>query len=102
MPVLEARVSATNDTTRQSEPSLTLLGADPSRFEGFGQLRALDGSTIDLAAIGADTVVLSDLAAADLDASAGDQITIFYENEPHRVTVAAIAENGCLCLPCRS
>ena len=96
MPVLEAHVAATNETTRQSEPSLTLLGADPSRFEGFGQLRALDGSTIDLTTIGADTVVLSEHAADDLSASVGDTVTIFYENEPHQVTVAAIAENSYL------
>src|SRR5690349_20915088 len=32
MPVLEAHVSATNETSRQSEPNLVLLGAAPSRF----------------------------------------------------------------------
>src|SRR5829696_2843867 len=83
MPILDAHVSVVNETTQQAEPDVILLGADGSRFAGFGGLTATDGTTIELDAIGADGVVLSQTAADALDASAGDSITVYSDNEPH-------------------
>src|SRR5687768_9237153 len=36
MPILDARISAVNETKQQAEPALILIGADPSRFSAFG------------------------------------------------------------------
>src|SRR3954447_20208890 len=36
MPILTTRISATDETSQQSEPALVLTGADPSRLYQFG------------------------------------------------------------------
>lgn len=93
MPILDARVSAVNETKQQADPAVNLLGADPARLSAFGGIRSTDGKTIDLGAIAANGVVLSATAADELDASIGDQVTIYYESVQHNLTVAGIAED---------
>ena len=93
MPILDARVSAVNETMQQAEPAMILIGADPSRFGDFGGLKGTNGESIDLATIAIDGVVLSDKAADDLDAAVGDKVSVYYEGVPHALTVAAIAED---------
>jgi putative ABC transport system permease protein len=90
MPILDAHVSVVNETSQQAEPDVILLGADGSRFAGFGGLTTTDGAQIDLDAIGSDGVVLSQTAADALDASVGDSITVYSENQSHSLTVAAV------------
>src|SRR5690606_31935219 len=80
----------------QVEPSVTLSGIDPTRAELFGGVKATDGNTIDLAALPADQIVISEKTADQIDAAAGDVITIYLDNAPHTWTVAAVAENGTL------
>jgi putative ABC transport system permease protein len=96
MPILDARISAVNETKQQAEPAMILIGADPARFGDFGGLQGTNGNAIDLSAIGADGVVLSEKAAEDLDATVGDKITVYYEGAPHNLTAAAIAEDSYL------
>src|SRR6476619_2374226 len=93
MPILDARVSAVNETKQQAEPAMILIGADPSRFSAFGGLTSVDGGSIDLATVAANGVVLSDKAAEELEAAVGDQISVYYDGVPHAFTVAAIAED---------
>src|SRR5215218_268464 len=93
MPILDAHVSAVNETKQQAEPNVLLLGADGSRFAGFGGPETTDGSAIDLDAIGPGGVVLSQTAADELDASVGDSITLYSENRPHNLTVAAVTSD---------
>src|SRR4051794_26163187 len=47
MPILTTRISATDETSQQSEPALVLTGADPSRLYQFGGLKSVAGDTID-------------------------------------------------------
>ncbi|MGH2559241.1 MAG: ABC transporter permease [Thermomicrobiales bacterium] len=96
MPVLDTRVPVVHEAARLSEPDVVLAGVDPARTEQFGGLQDAAGGTIDLAALPAGTVVLSELAADELEAAAGDTIRIFFNNQPVELTVAAIAEDGYL------
>src|SRR5215213_7476781 len=93
MPLLDEHVPAQNLTTQQAEPNLVLIGVDPARLDQFGGLKTIDGAAIDLSAIPADGVVLSAAAADKLDASVGDTIAVHYQNGPHKLTVAGIAED---------
>ena len=96
MPFLDARVSAVDVTSQQSEPTLVLTGVDPGRLVQFGGLGGTDGKTIDLAALPANSVVLSAKASEDLDAAVGDTVTVFYNDTPHALVVGAIARNSYL------
>ncbi len=96
LPVLEARGPITNGTSSLAEPDVLMTGLDPARLEQFGGLKGTDGKTIDVAALGADGVVLSQSLAEKLDAKVGDRITLYYANQPAERTVAAIASDAYL------
>jgi putative ABC transport system permease protein len=96
IPILDARVSAVDATSQQSEPTLVLTGVDPGQLFQFGGLRSADGKAIDLAALPANSVVLSAKASEDLDAAVGDTVTVFYNDTPHALVVGGIARNSYL------
>jgi putative ABC transport system permease protein len=95
-PILLETVPVQNLGKGQSEPSITLSGFDPSRLDAFGGLKTPDGKTIDLGAIPANGVVLSKNAADDLEAQVGDELTLFYQNQPVKLVVSGIAKNSVL------
>jgi putative ABC transport system permease protein len=96
MPILLEPVPVVDQTSGQSEPQITVTGLDPARMSQFGGLRDRDGKAIDLGALPEGNVVLSQAAADDLDATVGDSLTIFYNNRPIPLTVAAIAPDSIL------
>jgi putative ABC transport system permease protein len=93
MPLLDEHVPVQNLTKQQAEPNVVLIGVDPARLDHFGGLRSPEGHAIDLGAIPANGVVLSEKAADELDATVGDTVAISYENAPYELTVAGIAED---------
>jgi putative ABC transport system permease protein len=96
MPFFDTRVPVVNEAAGQIEPSVVLTGIDPSRLDGFDGLPAVDGGTIDLATLGADGVVISEGAADELSATVGSTLTIYHDNTPVKLTVAAITGNSFL------
>ncbi len=95
MPVLIETVPAVLQRTGQASPQTFLIGIDPVHLPDFGGLRSADGGKpIDLAGTGDRDVVLSEKLAKELDAEAGDEVTVFYQNVPVTLTVAAIAEDS--------
>ena len=96
MPLLFETVPVQDTTSAQAEPEVTFAGIDPARLDQFGGITATNGADIDFAALPADGVVLSESAAEDLDAALGDALTVFYDNRPIALTVAAIAEDSAL------
>jgi putative ABC transport system permease protein len=94
MPVLFEVVPAVNPARGQSEPSVILAGIDAAHADAFGGLVARDGAPINLGALPANGVVVSEKAAAKLDAQPGDALTVFYGNQPIALTVAAVARDS--------
>lgn len=80
----------------QAEPQANLIGIDPAQVEAFGGVRSVDGSTIDLAALGDDEVIISETMADKLGAEVGSAIGFSYNNIPQSATVAAIAVDSLL------
>ncbi len=95
MPILTVEVPVVNTAERLNQPSVILSGIDTSRLEGFGGLRDPGGDVIDDPLSG-DTAIISESLAERINADVGSQITIFYQNEPHDLTVGAISQNGLL------
>jgi putative ABC transport system permease protein len=93
MPLLDEHVPVQNLTKSQSEPDVVVIGIDPARLDRFGGLKAVDGTSIDLGAVPATGVVLSEQAAEKLDAEVGNTVAIYYGNASHELTVAGIAED---------
>ena len=81
---------AVNEAKGQAEPEISVSGFDPAGADAFGGVRDLDGNRIDVSALGPNDVVLSEKAAKDLDAEPGDTVTVYYQNMPIPLTVAAV------------
>jgi putative ABC transport system permease protein len=94
LPTLDVVVPVLNTSRDLSEGQVLLSGIDPGRVVPFGGLRSTGGSAIDLAAIPADAVVVNQRAADALGAVSGDELTIYYNNAPVSLTVAAVAEES--------
>jgi putative ABC transport system permease protein len=94
--ILMVEMPVLNTTAQQAEASVTVAGLDPVTVETFGGLQGTDGGTIAFDALPAGGVVLSQTAAGDLGAQAGDQLTVYYANQPVDLTVAAIAPDSML------
>jgi putative ABC transport system permease protein len=87
-------VPVLNMEAGRSEPNMVLAGVDPATLDDFGGLENLAGEPIDLAATDLTEVVLSESAAEDLSAAAGDEIVLFYGNQPLPLTVADVAPDS--------
>ncbi len=94
--VLFELVPVTDPASGQGEPEVGLTGYDPETIKTFGGLKTPGGGSIDFDALAPDEVVISKKAADKLDASVGDQLTVYYQNQPITMKVAAIAEDSVL------
>ena len=96
LPVLTVLVPVLNEDTRLSEPDITIAGIDPGRVAPFGGVRSLDGDRLDLSDLADDEVIVSETLAKRIDAEAGNQLTVFYQNQPINLRVAEIARDSLL------
>ncbi|HEX7102099.1 MAG TPA: ABC transporter permease, partial [Nitrolancea sp.] len=94
MPMLFDTVPTINTRNNLNEPALTLAGIDPTDVAAFGGLNDENGKTIDINGLPADGVVMSKTAADSLDAQVGDPLTVYINNQPHTLKVAAIADDS--------
>jgi len=75
-PVLERVMPIRNNLT--GKQAITVHGLDDAYESGFGPLLALDGSQAPIADLPPDGVYVNERAARDLNASAGDILTLFW------------------------
>ena len=93
IPLLLEDVSAVDQRTRQSEPSITVSGIDPVRLQALGGLHLVGGGRADLTRLGANEILLTKRAAEKLNAKTGDPITLFANGSSMDVVVAAIVKD---------
>jgi putative ABC transport system permease protein len=94
IPALYQIVPAINSRNGLATPTSYIIGVDPARTEQFGGLQATNGDTIDLAALPQGQVVISKGMVDEVEAKAGDTLTVFYNNQPTELVVAAIAKDS--------
>jgi putative ABC transport system permease protein len=95
MPAVKYAVPVIAPSTNLSEPSVEISGLDPGLMEGFDQLESVDnGSVLDIAALGAGEVYLSQNVAEAVDVGAGDSIDLFFGATPTAVTVMGVYRDG--------
>jgi putative ABC transport system permease protein len=80
----------------RAEPVTSLMGLEPDAVDRFGGLRDLDGNVVDLNALDDGEVVVSESLADALNIDAGDQFTIFVQNQPYELSVFAVGEDSFL------
>ena len=80
----------------QVEPQFFLVGIDPALADQLQAVRDQDGDLLQVSALGADEIVINELAARELDAEPGDQVRLFVLGRPHQFTVAAVGRDAVL------
>jgi putative ABC transport system permease protein len=93
LPALYASMAATNTTSDRSTPAVQVAGFDPARLSRLGGLRLVNGDPADLLSLPLDQVYLSERAARDLDAAAGDQLVLHGPAGLSTFTVAGIVRD---------
>ncbi len=93
LPALNHQSAVTNTSNGTAVPALELSGVDPERLDSVGGLQLVGGGTANISDLGANEVYLSERAADDLEAQAGDVLTVHIGPEGHSVTVAGIVRN---------
>lgn len=93
LPLLFEPAPVRNERTGLSEPRVTLSGVDPARLGRLGGLRLSDGRRADLAALDDRSVMLTKQAAEDLDARAGDTVSLYVREQPTQFMVAGIVKD---------
>ena len=93
LPYLFERAPALNPRTRLAEPAVMVAGVDPVRLGHLGGLRLVDGGRADLTALGDGDVLVSETAAARLDARAGDTLILYRRDTPGQMRVAGVVED---------
>jgi len=83
-----------DDRTKLSSPAATMMGVDPARMDGFPDIVTRNGKQVDLSGIADDQIYLNAKGAKELDARAGDTVTIFVQNSPYKFTVVDIVKDS--------
>ena len=80
----------------QVEPQFFLVGVDPALADELEAVRDKDGDLLSLSDLGANEIVINELAARELDAEPGDQVRLYVLGNAHQFTVAAIGRDAVL------
>ena len=72
---------------------MNLVGVDPERQARVGGLRDLQGHFVNLRTLAPDEALMSEAAAKRFDAVPGDVVTVYAQDQPHDLRIAAIVRN---------
>ena len=96
VPMIGETVPGLNPATQLSEGSMNVVGIAPTFLEGFGSLTSTSGVNVRLEELAEGEVYISDKAAEELGAGAGDGLQIFVGGDPLPLTVKDVVNPGAL------
>src|SRR5881396_3374995 len=90
-PTLLKVMPVRNVIGNKGNQQITVMGLDASREVAFGPLTARDGSFVTTDSLNASAVYANERAAADLNATVGQQLTLFYGTTNQTLVHATVA-----------
>src|SRR5881396_518076 len=90
-PTLLKVMPVRNVVGNKGNQQITVMGLDASREAAFGPLTARDGSFVTTDSLNASAVFANERAAADLNATVGQQLTLFYGTTNQTLVHATVA-----------
>ena len=90
MPQIRIDLPILNSGNGMTSVGAPLLGLDPSRMRGFDEIKTPGGKSFQVESLGARDILLNEGMADDLDAAAGDELTVIAPTGEHRFTVSAV------------
>jgi len=92
--LLARQLPVLNVSARLSEPASLVVGVDPESVDTFNGLRRLDGQLISASELSDNDAFITERLADEINASAGDSITVFFENAPTDFTVLEVIRDS--------
>ena len=90
-PALLKVMPVRNVAGNKGNQQITVMGLDASREGGFGPLTLVDGRTVDTDRLSPAELYANERAAADLNATAGQDLTLFYGTTNQTIVHATVA-----------
>src|SRR5437870_5370663 len=90
-PALLKVMPVRNVAGNKGNQQITVMGLDASREGGFGPLTLVDGRTVDTDRLSPAELYANERAAADLNATAGRDLTLFYGTTNQTIVHAVVA-----------
>ena len=83
-----------NPANGESVARMNFLGIETADLGVFGPVSDTSGAAVNISALTGSDVFINEKAAASLEASTGDRITMFLEGAPAELNVAGIVSDG--------
>ena len=83
-----------SDRTGLSAGRMRVAGVDPATLQGFGGFQLLDGGEVRVEELAAGEIFINADAAEELDARAGDTLTVYIYGEAQSMTVKGVVQSG--------
>jgi len=90
-PALLKVMPVRNVAGNKGNQQITVMGLNASQEAGFGSLITLDGRAVDTGDLAASEVFANERAAADLNTTAGQDLTLFYGTTNQTIVHATVA-----------
>ncbi|MGD0115168.1 MAG: FtsX-like permease family protein [Dehalococcoidia bacterium] len=93
LPLISEPVAVSNPTTKLHTPSGVINGLDPSRLAAFPDIVDTNGNAVDVGALADDEILVDKSLADKIDATPGQSIDVYYQNQQFTFRVAAIVKD---------
>jgi putative ABC transport system permease protein len=94
LPQIRETLPVLNQDSNLTEARMQVAGLDVSRGLGFGDITSISGEKIALSSLASGEVLLNESAANEIDANAGDTLTVVTPTGRQDFTLRAVVRNG--------
>lgn len=94
LPQVRETLPVLNNRTQLTEARMNVVGLDPDRTSGFGDITSTSGESITVASLANGEALINETAADEIDAAQGDQITLVTPTGRHDFTLRAVMRDG--------
>lgn len=92
--LIEETLPVLNNRTQLTEARMNVTGLDPAGTGGFGNITATTGGVITVASLSSGEALINETAAEEIEAQAGDQLTLVTPTGRHSFTLRAVVRDG--------
>ena len=94
LPQIRETLPVLDNRTQLTEARMNVVGLDGGRTAGFGDITTTNGERITVASLGPAEALINETAAKEIEALAGDSLTLVTPTGRHAFTLRAVVRDG--------
>ena len=94
LPQIRENLPVLDNRTQLTEARMNVVGLDGGRTAGFGDITSTSGERVTVASLGSAEALINETAAEEIEAQAGDSLTLVTPTGRHAFTVRAVVRDG--------